>query len=230
MKKVIFVLIASSIFLLIFIYKKFEIKKLIIVSYKPKIRGVSIFEGNNLLLVNEKKISNYLSEQNTDIKSIVLGKEFPQTITLRIESRTPIAAIGDETKNLYIDSEGIILTEESNIISLPKIQAFDFEIYKDGKADWRITKASSFIDMVGKQGILIDQILVDNSSSSFKMKTNDGIEILLPFDTDIATKASSLQIILARFKIVGKNITRIDFRFDKPLVTLANGEKISSTF
>jgi len=230
MKKIIFVLILSSFFLPIFICKEFKIKKLIIISDKSKISGLSIFEGSNLLFVNEKKMSLYLQEQNTNAKSIVVEKEFPQTIILRIESRTPIAAIGDETKNLYIDSEGIILSGESNIIPLPKIRAFDFEIYKNGKADWRIIKASSFIDMVSKQGILIDQILIDNPSSSFKVKTSEGIEVLLPFDADIATEASSLQIILARFKIVGKNITRIDFRFDKPLVTLANGEKISSTF
>lgn len=230
MKKVVFALILSGVFLSIFIYKKFAIKKIILVSDKSKIMGLSIFENSNLLLINEKKMSFYLQDQNTGIKSIVLEKEFPQTIIIRIEPRIPIAAIGDETKNLYIDSEGIILTAETNFSTLPRIKTFDFEIYKDGKADWRVTKASSFIDMVGKQGILIDQILIDNSLNSFKVETGDGIEILLPFDTDIATKASSLQIILARFKIVGKNITRIDFRFDKPLVTLANGEKISSTF
>lgn len=212
----------------IYLYKNFQIKTLIIKANQPKLYGLKILENNNLLFIDDKKITAFLQKQNPNVNSIHIIKQFPQTVILIVEDRIPIAQIVNKDKNLYVDKEGTILTSTTYSSNLVQINSPDVSIYSNQKVDWRIMKVISFIKESKNQGIIIDQILVDNSSNEFSAKTTSGIEVSLPLDADIVSKVSSLQVILQRFKIMGKNIVKINFRFDKPLIILANGEKISS--
>lgn len=216
------------IFLPIFIFQKFQIESLIIITDKPKVNGLNILNRNNLLLINEKYINEYLQRQNPDAASIRLAKKFPRTIILEIERRIPVAQIANNSTSLYIDANGITLTEENKYSNLPRIEVVDILILPNQKADWRVTKAVSLLEMSKKQGIIIEYIKADDTTSVFTAITETGMQVLLPYDADLGLKVSSLQVIVGRFKIVGKNITKVDFRFDKPLVTIATGEKISS--
>lgn len=221
--------LAGVIFLPILIYYKFQINTLIIVSDKNHLDGLALLNRNNLLLINEKYIIDNLQKQNPQLKSIHMTKILPQTIILKIEARVPVAQIVTTSENIYVDNEGMIIREENIYPNLPKIQITEISIFPNNRADWRIVKASSFIQEARKQGIIVEQLDANDATSIFTATTQTGTEILLPYDSDIALKISSLQVIVQRFKIVGKNITKIDFRFDKPLVTLSNGEKISSS-
>lgn len=226
--------VGRFIFLLIVIYTiyafyhKYDLKTVIIISSQNTIKGLNILNGANLLTADSSRISNILKKQNQSLFSIGMVKKYPQTLIFEIENRYPIAYLIRSKNNLYIDKEGIIFTSNINYQNIPAIDVTQITISEGQRADWKIQKAISIIDEFRKQSIIIDQILIDDASNNFNIKLAGGLEILLSFNSDTATKASSLQAILKRFKIVGKNINRVDFRFDKPVVILSNGEKISS--
>lgn len=79
-----------------------------------------------------------------------------------------------------------------------------------------------------KKGIFTDQIIIDDNSGNYILKTNNQIEITIPVKMAINTLSASLQLIISRFRIEGKIISRIDFQFEKPIIVLKNGEKMSS--
>lgn len=216
------------IFFTIFIYQKFNVKKIIIISDDTSLRGLTILNNNNLLFIDEKKISEYFLKHNPTLKSINIVKSLPQTLILRIGKRMPVAQIETISGKMYLDQDGIILSGDDNYSELPKIITPDISVDVNQKADWRVVKAASFVQEVRKQGIIIEQISVNDASGTFSAKTANGVEIILGYNADIPAKASSLQVIILRFRIEGKNINKIDLQFDKPLVTLSNGEKISS--
>ncbi|MCL5970032.1 MAG: hypothetical protein M1450_00820 [Patescibacteria group bacterium] len=56
-----------------------------------------------------------------------------------------------------------------------------------------------------------------NDSFLVKLKNNE--EIILSKNKDISFQVSSLQLMISRFTIEGKRIKRVDFRFDKPVVS-----------
>ncbi len=95
-------------------------------------------------------------------------------------------------------------------------------------ADWKIIKAKEIIFELGKRSIFSDQIVIDDNSGNYILKTNNQIEIIIPLKMEINTLSASLQLIISRFRIEGKIISRIDFQFEKPVVVLKNGEKMSS--
>lgn len=54
----------------------------------------------------------------------------------------------------------------------------------------------------------------------FLIKLSMGEEVILSSKKNIDAQISSLQLILSRLTIEGKRFSRLDFRFDKPVVTL----------
>lgn len=227
---VVAILLLGLVFLFIFLFDKFRVRTVILITDKPKLYGLTVIEDNNLLLIDEKKTAYSLLQLNPAIKSFAISKEFPDKLYITVNNRLPIAKLKNIPGFNYIDSEGILLTESGDYPGLPVISVSDFSIYSDKKADWKVRKIVYFIEEVQKQSIKLSQIHVDNSSGFFSILLPEQTEVIIPFESDIYIQVSSLQVILQRFKIVGKNVAKVDFRFDKPLVTLPNGEKISSSF
>lgn len=58
------------------------------------------------------------------------------------------------------------------------------------------------------------------SGSSYVVKQEEGQEIFLTSKKDIRTQVATLQLILSRLTIEGKSLSRLDLRYDKPIVVL----------
>lgn len=214
-----------------YFYHQFDLKTVIIIASGSDFKGLEALKNSNLLSLDFKKTSNYLKQKNPLFYSIEAVKQYPQTLILNAKERIAVARILHKNDdNLYADADGIVFTEDVSVHPVPFIRLKEFSIYPGQKADWKMMKAIAFIMESNKQSINIEQITEDDSASSFVITIGSGTQVLLPFNSDVQSKASSLQLILARFRIEGKNISKIDFRYDKPVVTLINGEKISSTF
>lgn len=58
-----------------------------------------------------------------------------------------------------------------------------------------------------------------NTDNSFEVKLKDGGVVILSSKKDIGSQISSLQLILSRLTIEGKELKTLDFRFDNPVVS-----------
>jgi hypothetical protein len=58
------------------------------------------------------------------------------------------------------------------------------------------------------------------SDSSYSVSLKSGEKVYLSDDKDILKQLTSLQLILARLTMEGKQALRLDFRYDKPVVVL----------
>lgn len=54
---------------------------------------------------------------------------------------------------------------------------------------------------------------------SYKVKLKAGGEVIIDPNKDIEEQLSSLQLILKQLKIEGKALRRLDFRYQKPIIT-----------
>lgn len=68
-------------------------------------------------------------------------------------------------------------------------------------------------------GIGVSPLSVVATDEGYLIKVKEGEKILFSKDIDIATQISSLQLVLSRLTIEGKRFSRLDFRFEKPVVT-----------
>ncbi len=58
------------------------------------------------------------------------------------------------------------------------------------------------------------------SDNSYQVTLTTGEEVLITSDKDILRQLASLQLILTRLTMEGKHISRLDLRYDKPVITL----------
>lgn len=56
------------------------------------------------------------------------------------------------------------------------------------------------------------------SQSAYIVKQKEGQEIILTSSKDIKMQVATLQLILSKLTIEGKTLSRVDLRFDKPIV------------
>lgn len=212
----------------IFIYSKYQIKKIVIISTYPRIYGLEILKRQSLLLLDINKISYVLINRNPFIKSIAVTKHYPETLILDTKIRNPRYLVMKDSLVLPVDEDGVVLSGMDYDKTLPKIEVSNFSIFSGEKTDWRILKAIDLLANMEKQGIIVDQILIDDGGGLFLINLPEGSNIIVPYNADAPFIATSLQVIMSRFRIEGKFVSKIDFRFDKPVVMLSTGEKISS--
>lgn len=168
-------------------------------------------------------------KRNPRVKSVTIEKILPDTLRIDVKARIPKAYVKDSLRTQYIDDDGVLLpVERESEIKLPVIIAQNTIFFGTEKTDWRLIKAVSILTQMEKESISIDQIVIDSEKSVFHVYLNTKSEIIIPQSADPKVTAASLQTIIARFRIEGKFISKVDFQFDKPIVILSNGENMSS--
>ena len=81
-----------------------------------------------------------------------------------------------------------------------------------------ISKTSLISDALSKNQISFTSIETA-SDSSFLINLSEGGQVILSPAKEITPQISSLQLILKRLTIEGKRIKRLDFRFEKPVLS-----------
>lgn len=224
---VFFVLLAGGI--LFYIFSFFYVKKVNVYGRIIPLLGVNLLSKDNLLLLKEPDIENALKKKNPSVKKITISKNFPDKLNITVIERIPVMVITDGTRMLAIDEEGMVLENNSSAAKTPVIKTALITFGLGNPADWKIIKAKDIILELERKGIFTDQIAIDDNSGNYILKTKNQIEIIIPLKMSINTLSASLQLIISRFRIEGKIINKIDFQFEKPIVVLKNGEKMSST-
>lgn len=206
----------------------FPIKTVIVVSEYSVIYGLELVNGQNIFFVNTDQIRQNLIKRNPGLSSVSIVKNYPSTLVVNLHFREPVALVLGSSVQLYIDRNGVFLPFFKKNLILPTIDASNIAFAADHKADWRIIKAIAFLEDISKQGLFVERIFIDDETKMFLIYLTEGSQVIAPYVSTTSKIAASLQAIIARFRIEGKFVKKIDFRFDKPVVTFSNGEKISS--
>lgn len=223
---VLFVLLTIG--LLFYLFSLFYVKKVNVYGSVIPLLGINLLARENLLLLKDPIIENSLKKKNPSVKKIMISKIFPDILNITVFDRIPIIQITDGNRKLTIDDEGMVLENNILVSHLPIIKTSLITYGLGNPADWKIIKAKDIMLELKKKGIFTDQIIIDDNSGNYILKTNNQIEITIPVKMAINTLSASLQLIISRFRIEGKIISRIDFQFEKPIIVLKNGEKLSS--
>lgn len=223
-KKIIIILVIiaslfSSLTHLLFI-SYFRIHKITVISSDKQIFGLTDLKNLNYFLIDDKKIINSLQQKNKLYRDIKVQKKFPDKIIIIFNSRPAFAQIISANEILFIDDQGYPTKSYQNHINLHKIKIPNI-IYNIDNPDWRLLKSIKLINFLNNYSLQFSDIEITDTSQITGIIDLD-IRVFVALDKDPAQVAASLQTIISRFRIEGKNISSIDFRFDKPVVILKN--------
>ena len=87
-----------------------------------------------------------------------------------------------------------------------------------------VSKADKNLQILKKQlhDRKIEYDKIDASGSGFTVTLNDGAVVVLSDQKDIGLQISSLQFILSRLTMEGRQFKKLDLQYDKPVIILKN--------
>lgn len=203
------------------LFFKTYLEQVVIETPDTNINGLKVLKSENLILLDDQKIKKSLTENNAWIKDIRIEKKLPQTLLIKIKEREQKAYIESLSSFYEISEDGTILgkaVSEKNT-DIPIIQIEGLIPEKGDKIPEVQRNLISLVvaDKSGKREIMNSRIDLKSQIATIELKSETNITIPL-YKID-PTFPTSLQTIIERFRIEGKDIAGIDFRFEKPIIT-----------
>jgi len=180
---------------------------------------VLFFSSRSIFLANFLQIKAKISETFPQIAQINLKREFPDTLTAKVEERKPAAVFNQEGLYFFLDKEGVIFEDASVETPLVKIQkATQDEELKLGNRVLERELLLSILDTESKLEndfkIPVEEVLVV-SDERIDMKTSEGWEIYLNPKGDTDWQLTKLSEVLEKEIPPEKkrNLEHIELRF-----------------
>lgn len=176
--------------------------------------------GKNLISLSPQDISQQIKNEFSEIEEVEIKKELPNRLIINLTKRKAIAVI--EMKNEYwqVDYRGIILTRRHELSDLPLIVSDEVAISSDGE---KIESPQVLASLDCLYKLLFKNLepyrMEIQNPQTLIIYLRTGSVVLYSFKNDWQLQVDSLQLILERAKIEGKQIKVIDLRFDKPVIT-----------
>lgn len=171
----------------------------------------------NLLFFPVEQVRSALLRDYPLLATVDIQRKFPHTLVIAVTTRAPIAILATGEQVVAVARGGVV-TSDSPHQPLPVVRIDVGEVHVgDIIADTRVLRSLQFLEISESVPLAVSEInIVD--SLSLRAKT-DTLDILFPQDKDLTGLGATLQTLLAGFRIKGSTPTRIDLRFDKPVVT-----------
>jgi cell division septal protein FtsQ len=173
--------------------------------------------GDNLVLLNTDALRKQLLGEYIQLDDISLSKRLPHSLILDIKFKKPVARIITDKRIAVIDKNGIVITGYREEFSHLPVLNFGVHDVPDGTVIDKpeVRTSLSFLEQL-PSGIAIDEMTIQNGQTlQAKMgKTS----IFIDLNTAINPAVSTLQTLLAGFRMKGTMPTSIDLRFDKPII------------
>jgi len=231
----IFILFLSGVaFYFLFFFPYFQIKN-IEISGNQKINAdnlkatvknsiekkIGILTTKNIFLINNKKLSNKILNNEFLISNIIIKKKLPETLFIEIKEREPVGTFCQEEKCFYFDNTGMFFEEGKDIIK-PLVK--DENYYSDlglGKNILKTEEVSKILEINNKIKnnfqIEIKNFIISSDKEKLIVETEEGWKIFFDLNQDISEKIYNLELVLKEKIPVEqrKNLDYIDLRFKR---------------
>lgn len=152
-------------------------------------------------------------------KSVTVKKKLPNKLTIVVSERVPLAVVTNETKEDYfiVDEEGYVLgIVDPSTTNLPQITY---------SGDLRVGKFIDplliplYLDLLNSLDTVqlkASTVSINDNSIDFFLKGN--IAVLIGKNKNMNKSVKIISELLKQLKLEGKNVTKIDLRYDKVIV------------
>ena len=174
--------------------------------------------GQSIFPIKEEDIVDLLTKNFLGAKTVVVQKDYPNSIKILIEERVPLAIVHNNSDdNFLIDSEGYVLGLVSDGFSdLPKIQYEGPVIIGTFLEKDMIPVSVQLLKFAEQEELKI-------SSMSFypnhvKVFVGGSAEVFIGYDKDSEKSLKTVSALIKTSEAEGKMLKKIDLRYDKVIV------------
>ena len=213
----VFILLVSY-FLYLFVTRVFFIQTIEVVGQNIQVIVDNKKIPKNLLFFPSDRIRSEILKDNPLLSDIRFEKIFPHTLKIRPVVRTPFARLLSGDRMVLIDQGGVILTDGDQGLHLPLI-SLQLPPFRVGETLTTPSLKYVLAFLTGTESYGSPESIVGMDSSAFQVKMGK-TDIFITQDKPVAETLTTLQMLIAGFRIKGTLPAVVDLRFDKPVVKL----------
>jgi len=171
----------------------------------------------SLFLIKNEELSQKVKNDYPCAEGLKVFKIYPSKLKITLPESQAVAKIPDST--LAIDNEGNVVNQIAEKTNLPTV---DFPKIKELQVGQKIEDpgalfALSLAKALNKTDYAVQSVrLVDQDTAAAYARQD--LVALFSKNKDLDLQVNSLQQVLARAKIDESKISKIDLRFDKPVI------------
>lgn len=172
-----------------------------------------------IFFINEEKIRRYFLSDPT-LESVSIERKYPDKILINVNNRVQVATVLARNGNFKVDYSGFIFDTIATSSSFPRIHQEDKNFNVGNNITHKALKTSiESLNYSKQKGIKFIDIY-EGENDSARMIINTGIVVIVGTNLPSEDIISSLQVLLKNITIEGNTVKEIDFRFDKPFISL----------
>lgn len=182
-----------------------------------------LFQGLGIIFLSSDKAISEIKKTQFSLSKIEIRKHFPNELIFRLEERKPQAAVAvegaDQGEFYLVDQEGVLLEKVTVAPNLPLVFISRLPALEVGDQVNRPELNKTVAILIDIQLRLMKPRLARVvSEKETEIWVEDDIQARFSLEKDSKPQLDSLQLILTRAKIRGELPSRIDLRFDKPVI------------
>jgi len=187
------------------------------------LKGLNNIYKTNIVFFDEKKLASLLFEANPQLKKINIKKKYPEKLIIYVEVQEPIASLKTISGFFLLGEDGRVISKvKADVKQLPAInyyQKIDFSSFNSGQTisftDLKL--GLNYLNKGLSLGLPINSLDI-SGEDMLALKLKDK-EIVFSLNKEKNSQLYQFETIIKQFKIAGRDFKKIDFRFDKPIVT-----------
>lgn len=220
---VIFILTCSLLFAVSQIFRVSRIE-LITEEENIKLLGIENYYERNLLLLSQEEIDKTLKENNPGVKELQVKKIFPNTLKIHAVFDKALSVLQVDRGFFILSPGGKILMkakQKPNGLSLISYyQKLHYSAYQTGDVIDLKDIMTALYFLKKSTGLGLKDARIDISGFNMIRLQVENKMILFTTEKDMVKQSYELETLIRQFKIEGRDFKTLDFRFDKPIVTL----------
>lgn len=188
------------------------------------VAGILEIKGKYIFLTSEKTVADIITRTNPSIKSVIVARQYPNSIQLSITRYEPVVYLKSQDGYFLLTEEAIILGKSTEIgkKQLPVIsyyQSIPFAEYQAGQQlpSQDIRDSIFFLKKMKDMGIRINSI--DIAGFHMLGLYTEDKHYYFSSEKERNIQVYHLEQAIKRFKNEESDYKSIDVRFEKPVIT-----------
>ncbi len=181
--------------------------------------AIQNLEGDFIFQLDENSLADVFRHSFLGIKEVSFTKDLPNKVTIQVLERVPLAIVFNprDAEHFLVDIEGYILgTVSSEYQDLPEV-FYNGPLHVGGFIDKDLIPLYlSLITSIDETGLKTSSISIEKRNINFYV--NDKTRVFLDKQKSISESIHIIDQLYMRLSLEGKNINRIDLRYDKVVV------------
>lgn len=180
-------------------------------------KGFLSLMGKNIFFINPDDLAKKAMESNPLLKEVQIKQSLPNKLKIVLYKRELCGQVTLDFANYYyFDESGILFQKGEKNGAKPLLRLYEAFPINLGIHYEQFSKLAKLFDLLSKYELRLSDFFLQNNTL-LDAYMGEGSVITFSLDKDLEKQVASLQLILSRSKIEGKEIKSLDLRFAKPV-------------